>query len=124
MRMMTCGSLENYSSISSNESVVAAQSVSIASSPSPLSLASVSMSSVSQQHSITRSAPQSEMQQSEPARAQQVPAAECNANKSSGRTNGLLNLFHGPDTCEFKNHHLDSQSLHKIHFTHLLLSIY
>jgi hypothetical protein len=113
MRMMTCGSLENHSSISSNESVAAAQSVSITSTPSPPELASVSMSSVSQQHSVIRSAPQSEMQQSEPARAQQVPAAECNANKSIGRTNGLLNLFHDQDTCEFKNHHLDSRSLLK-----------
>ena len=113
MRMKTCGSLENHSSISSNESVAAAQSVSIASSSSPLALASVSMISVSQQRSITCSAPQSAMQQPESAGARQVPAAECNANESSGRTNGLLNLFHDQDTCEFKNYHLDSSSLQK-----------
>lgn len=106
-RIITCGSLD-HSSISSNESVATAQSVSIARSPSPSALASVSMSSISQQHSITPSAPQSAMQQSEPAGAEQAPAAECNANETSGRNNGLLNLFHDQDTCKFKNHHLDS----------------
>jgi hypothetical protein len=124
MHMMNCGSFEGHSSISSNESVAAAQSVSIASSPSPSALASISMSSVSQQNSITRPTPQSVMQRSEPARAQQVPAAEYNANKSNGRTNVLLNLFHNPDTCEFKTPHFDSRSLQRIHFTHLLFSIY